>query len=317
MQNLKQYLDEAARMYYVGTPIISDAVFDALADSINYNKVGTNADNEEEHLYPLFSLQKYYEDEGAKPLAGYSSNDLDMSPKIDGACISLLYINGKLTRALTRGDGNKGKLITDKCYSRPDFVPLTIPYLNAIQISGECAAAKEIENARNYSAGSLNLKDTDEFKTRAVQFIAHGIQPPIKSTFVEDMNVLKKVGFSTIKDAELHNIFPCDGVVFRINNNKEFYSLGYTSQHPRGAYALKERGKAVVTTLLDVVWQTAKTGRVTPVAILEPVYIGDALISRATLNNPGFIEMLDLEIGCQVAVIRSGEIIPTVLHKVE
>lgn len=317
MQNLHQYLDEASRMYYTGNPTISDGVFDALAASIGYNKIGTKADNEEEHLYPLYSLQKYYEDEGACPLSEYSANDKDISPKIDGACIELLYIGRKLIRALTRGDGIKGKLITDKCYARPDFVPLNIPWDFPVQISGEVAAPKEIENSRNYAAGSLNLKNVDEFKTRAVQFIAHGVHPAIRETFDKDMKTLSKLGFSTIKDAELHNIFPCDGIVFRINNNKEFYSLGYTSQHPKGAYALKERGKAVVTTLLDVIWQTAKTGRVTPVAILEPVYIGDALISRATLNNAGFIEALDLQLGDKVAIIRAGDIIPCVLHKVE
>lgn len=317
MNNLKQYLDEASRMYFAGSPIISDEVFDALASSISYNEVGTKADNEEEHFYPLYSLQKYYEDEGVRPLKDYSSSDIDTSPKLDGACVSLLYIGGKLVRALTRGDGVKGKLITDKCFARPDFVPLEIRWKEPLQITGEVVAHKEVENSRNYAAGSLNLKDVNEFKTRAVQFIAHGVYPALSASFTEDMKLLSRVGFSTIKDAELHNIFPCDGVVFRLDSNKEFYCLGYTAQHPKGAYALKTRGAAVETVLLDVVWQTAKTGRVTPVAILEPVYIGDALISRATLNNPGFIEALDLEIGCRVAIIRAGEIIPTVVHRIE
>lgn len=317
MNNLKQYLDEASRMYFAGNPIISDEVFDALASSISYNEVGTKADNEEEHFYPLYSLQKYYEDEGARPLKEYSSNEIDTSPKLDGACISLLYIGGRLVRALTRGDGVKGKVITDKCFARPDFVPLEVRWKEPLQITGEVVAHKDVENSRNYAAGSLNLKDVNEFKTRAVQFIAHGVYPALSASFTEDMKLLSRAGFSTIKDAELHNIFPCDGVVFRLDSNVEFYCLGYTAQHPKGAYALKTRGAAVETVLLDVVWQTAKTGRVTPVAILEPVYIGDALISRATLNNPGFIEALDLEIGCRVAIIRAGEIIPTVTHRIE
>jgi len=105
--------------------------------------------------------------------------------------------------------------------------------------------------------------------------------------------------------------------VFRVNDTQLFQDLGYTAKHPRGAYAKKERAAHVETKLLDVEWQVGKSGKVTPVAILEPVYIGDALVSRATLNNPGFIEMLDLQIGDTVAIIRSGEIIPCILHKVD
>ena len=105
--------------------------------------------------------------------------------------------------------------------------------------------------------------------------------------------------------------------MFRVNDTQVFQDLGYTAKHPRGAYAKKERAAHVETKLLDVEWQVGKSGKVTPVAILEPVYIGDALVSRATLNNPGFIEMLDLQIGDTVAIIRSGEIIPCILHKVD
>lgn len=317
MNNLHQYLDEASRQYYAGNPTISDEVFDALANSINYNKVGTLADNEEQHLFPLFSLNKYYEGESARPLEGYSSNDISVSPKFDGACISLLYIGGKLVRALTRGDGIKGKVITDKILSRPDLAPSTIPHKEPIQISGEIVAQKDVENSRNYAAGALNLKGVNEFKTKAVVFLAHAVQPAQHLTYEKDLKTLARWGFGTVKDADLTSIFPTDGIVFRINDNIEYYKLGYTAKHPLGAYALKERSEAVETTLLAVEWNTAKSGRVTPVAILEPVYIGDALISRATLNNPGFIEALDLEIGCRVGVIRAGEIIPTVTHRID
>jgi len=107
MNNLHQYLDEASRMYYAGSPIIDDNTFDALAESIGYTKVGTLADNEEQHLYQMYSLQKYYEDEGIRPLANYSTNEISISPKFDGACIDLLYVGGQLIRVLTRGDGIK------------------------------------------------------------------------------------------------------------------------------------------------------------------------------------------------------------------
>jgi DNA ligase (NAD+) len=131
------------------------------------------------------------------------------------------------------------------------------------------------------------------------------------------MDILRSYGFGVINEPDLDKIFPCDGIVFRVNDNKTFYEMGFTAKHPRGAYAKKERAAHVETKLLDVEWQVGKSGKVTPVAILEPVYIGDALVSRATLNNPGFIEMLDLRIGDTVAIIRSGEIIPCILHKVD
>lgn len=92
--------------------------------------------------------------------------------------------------------------------------------------------------------------------------------------------------------------------------------MGHTAHHPRGAFALKQQQQGIVTTLLDVTWQVGKSGVVSPVAILDPIKIGDAAVSRATLHNMEYINALDLEIGCQVEVIRSGEIIPRILKRV-
>jgi DNA ligase (NAD+) len=316
MNKLEQYLNLASRMYYAGTPIISDDQFDRLAESVGYNEVGAKQHgNVERHVYQMYSLQKYYEDEGKRPLEGIK--DVCYTAKLDGAAISLLYVEGTLVRALTRGDGIEGQVITDKILAHTGLVPHTIPNMGVVQITGEIVAPSYIENARNYAAGSLNLKDPNEFKTRAVNFFAYGMQPYVTDTFMHDLDELKQYGFSVINEADLDKIYPCDGVVFRVNNNQQFYDMGYTSKHPRGAYARKERQAHVETKLIDVEWQVGKSGKVTPVAILEPVYIGDALVSRATLNNPGFIEMLDLQIGDTVAIIRSGEIIPCILHKVD
>lgn len=315
MNKIEQFLDSASKAYYAGSPIISDEQFDRLADSVGYNAVGAKQHgNKEKHLYQMYSLQKYYEDEGTRPLEGIRS--IATSVKLDGAAISLLYVDGNLVRGLTRGDGVEGQLITDKLLST-NIVPHEIPYKGVIQVTGEIVAPINIENSRNYAAGSLNLKDINEFRTRALSFFAYGVYPYLSETFNDDLKFLKSAGFGVINEPDLDKIFPCDGIVFRVNDNKQFYDLGYTSKHPRGAYAKKERAAHVETTLLDVEWQVGKSGKVTPVAILEPVYIGDALVSRATLNNPGFIEMLDLQIGDRVAIIRSGEIIPCILHKVD
>lgn len=316
MNKLEQFLNTASRAYYAGQPILTDEQFDRLAESCGYSKVGAQATgNTAKHLYQMYSLQKYYEDEGKRPLEGYT--DLAMSIKLDGAAISLLYVEGELVQALTRGDGVEGQVITDKLLAHKGLVPHKIDLPGVYQITGEIVAPKHIENARNYAAGALNLKDVEEFKTRAVSFFAYGSQPSLEPTYTGDLARLKRFGFQVINEPELDKIYPCDGIVFRVNNNDEFYSMGYTAKHPRGAYAKKERAPHVETKLLDVEWQVGKSGKVTPVAILEPVLIGDAMVSRATLNNPGFIEMLDLRIGDTVAVIRSGEIIPCILHKVD
>lgn len=315
MNKIEQYLNLASRAYYNGNPLISDDVFDRLADSIGYNKVGAKQhENVFKHYYRMYSLDKYYEDEGTAPLQEYAKT---CSPKLDGAAISLLYIDGQLVRALTRGDGIEGQDITDKMYARKDLVPLEVKRLDIHQIIGEVVAPKTVPNARNYAAGALSLKDLDEFKLRAISFFAYGVYPHTKRTFTDDMMELEYQGFQSIYAHDIHNIYPCDGLVFRINDNDTFNKLGYTAKHPRGAYAKKERGEAVETTILAVEWQVGKTGKVTPVAILDPIMIGDALVSKATLNNPGFIEMLDLQIGDRVGVIRAGEIIPCITHKVD
>jgi DNA ligase (NAD+) len=316
-QKIKQYLDLASQAYYAGSPLISDAQFDALADTIGYSQVGASASGTvERHYRQMYSLQKFYEDEGReRPLRGVG--DVSASIKLDGAAVSLLYIDGALVRGLTRGDGVEGQVITDKLLAAKTLVPLYVDLPGVVQVTGEIVAPLNIENARNYAAGALNLKDVNEFVQRALSFYAYGVYPYLTDTHNKDMTALEKLGFNTCKALDLEKIFPSDGMVFRVNKNALFDEMGYTSKHPKGAYALKIRGEHVETKLLSVEWQVGKSGKVTPVAILEPVYIEDALVSRATLNNPGFIEALGIEIGDTVAVIRAGSIIPCITHKVE
>lgn len=318
MNKVFEFLNTAARHYYNGMPVISDEQFDALAESVGYNSVGAaQHENVHKHYRRMYSLQKHYADEqGVSPLHG--ERDVTMSPKLDGAAVSLLYIRGELVLALTRGDGVEGRDITEKlkaAKSVPQQISSDFP--EVFQVTGEMCAPKTVENARNYAAGALNLGSVEEFKTRSVEFFAYGVWPFCTDTFDGDMHALKIAGFNTVQDPELDKIFPTDGVVFRVNSNTRFEELGFTAKHPRGAYARKERSECVETALLDVIWQVGKSGKVTPVAVLEPVLVGDALVSRATLNNGAFIEALDLRIGDRVAVRRAGEIIPQIVHKVE
>ena len=312
---IKEYLDEASIKYYMGEPIISDAEFDRLAESIGYSTVGAKQHEDVcKHIFPMWSLQKFYEGEQKRPLEGH---DCIPSLKLDGAAVSVLYVDGNLTQVLTRGDGVEGRDITDRFITRKDLVPLSISTKGILQVTGEIVAPKHIENSRNYAAGALNLKDASEFCSRAISFFAYGVYPFQHDTYREDMQYLEALGFSTVCSPGLDNIYECDGIVHRINNNTDFESLGYTAKFPRGAFALKVRKEAVETELIGVEWNVGKSGKITPTAILTPVYIGDALVSRATLNNSRFIESLDLHIGCIVGVIRSGEIIPKIVYRVD
>lgn len=312
---MQKFLKKAAEAYYNGNPIISDEQFDSLAESTGFNDVGAKPKGKAvKHAYRMFSLQKHYADEGKAPLSEYTDAEKVRSPKLDGAAIDITYIDGKLFRVLTRGDGIEGNDITAN-FLATSIIPHKIRLDGLVQVIGEIVAPSTVENSRNYAAGALNLKDTDEFKTRAISFFAYGIYPFQMETFSEDMVVLKKLGFDTVFTKNITEIYPTDGLVVRLDNNSEFENLGFTSKFPKGAYALKTRGVAVETTLLDVVWQVGKSGKVTPVAILEPVLVGDAMVSRATLNNQSFIEMLGLYIGDTVGIVRAGEIIPQIIYR--
>ena len=321
----KELLDKASKAYFEGSPFLSDQEFDALAKKEDYERVGYNSDARLLHMFPLYSLQKVFEGEDTPPV--YKSKVIE-TPKLDGAAISIQYKNGKLFSVITRGDGKAGievtnkflnnSIVPQKLYPEYTFAGSTGHYIKnqgLLQVTGEIVAPKEIPNARNYAAGALNLKDIEEFKRRNLTFIAYNIEPNISSTYDGDMSHLKYSGFNTAIDSEWDE-FPTDGKVFRVNDNIEYLTLGYTSHHPRGAYAFKTREEGIETTLLDVIWQTGKSGKVTPVAILEPIEIDDAIISRATLNNVAYIKSLNLEIGCRVKVIRAGKIIPRVIERV-
>lgn len=307
---MSQFLDFASKEYYKGTPIITDEEFDALAQQVGYNSVGHTITNGTPHKLPMYSLQKYFNLDDAPSTKGYVS-----TPKLDGAAVSLLYVGGLLALGLTRGDGKLGRDITDKLAM---LVPASLEGVGAgaVQITGEVVSPSSIENSRNYASGALNLKDLHEFAERDVTFVAYDIQGDVDfDLWTDAMSFLDSSGFDSVNSFDATN-YPTDGIVFRVNSYPKFREMGYTQHHPRGAFALKEQKDGVVTKLLDVEWQVGKSGVVSPVAILEPVLIGDAMVSRATLHNIEYIQELNLELGCSVEVIRSGEIIPRIVRRV-
>jgi len=298
-----------SQLYYEGTPAISDAEFDLLADKHNYTKVGYSVTDAVKHAYQMYSLQKCFDINDA-PLP---VEECIATPKLDGAAVSLLYCDGNLILALTRGDGLQGRDITDKMRQ---LVPTEINDTGLIQVTGEVVAPDSVPNSRNFASGSLGLNDLAEFKTRPLVFVAYDATPHQASNYACSLEILHKMGLNVVTRFEA-DAYPQDGIVYRMKSNMKYDALGHTSKHPRGAFALKEQVAGVETTLLDVVWQLGKSGVVSPVAILDPVVVGEATVSRATLHNIEYIRDLDLEIGCKVEVIRSGEIIPRIVRRLD
>lgn len=309
---MKEFLDKASKSYYEGTPIISDAEFDSLAERFGYNQVGYSVTDGIPHMFKMYSLQKVF----SKADLPSDIEKYICTPKLDGAAVSILYTNGMLALALTRGDGNIGRDITEKMRA---LVPNTISLLETVQITGEVVAPKTIPNARNYASGALNLKSMEEFEQRDLTFVAYDINHTVDEQgrlYEQTLFLLRDFGFSEVSTFNSDN-YPTDGSVYRLNSYALFENMGYTSHHPRGAVALKEEKEGKVTKLVDVVWQVGKSGVVSPVAILDPLDIDGAIVSRATLHNIEYIRSLELEIGCNVEVIRSGEIIPRILRRVD
>ena len=227
---MSKFLDYAAQMYYEGTPVISDEEFDTLAERSNYISVGYTG-GDIEHTYRMYSLQKKVVGDNIDSML---EGNVVWTPKLDGAAVSLTYVSGRLRLALTRGDGIKGKDITEKmkCLVPNKVVSrMSSVYMGRIaQITGEVVAKKDIPNARNYAAGSLNLKDIEEFKRRELKFIAYGVQPSLSEiTWSQDMKWLRDFEhFSTVIDSDWRE-YPHDGKVARLDNVRIFDMMG--TQH--------------------------------------------------------------------------------------
>ena len=305
-----------AKQYYEGgNSPLTDPEWDALYDGLE--EIGYTPESGVPHKYQMYSLQKTFDNEELENWlrVKHEGQLVTCTPKLDGAAVSIMYRDGNLSSALTRGNGKIGLDILNKIQY---LVPTKINYLKEIQIDGEVVAPTSIPNARNYAAGSLNLKDPLEFKARCneLRFVAYDMRPYFIESWVDVLQMVESFCISTVYSIDA-SLYPQDGRVFRLDDTKYWSEQGFTAHHPRGSLAFKEQKDGVITTLKDVEWQTGKSGVVTPVAILEPVMIGDALVQRATLHNMAHIEQLGLEIGCKVEVIRSGEIIPRIVRRVD
>lgn len=314
------FIEKAQEAYYSGSPIISDEQYDEL---IRIGKaeetIGPKGDFK--HPFPMWSLQKKYPGRGDK--LPTNLEDYVETPKLDGNAVALVYVATNsdtmtLQTFATRGDGRFGKLINLAKVDKLG-IPREIARVKGgtvVQITGEVVATKAIDNARNIVSGAINLDSLGEFnerveRTRAV-FAAYGIEGLELDSYKQALNLLDEQGFIIPVDSRLKEA-PTDGIVWRLNDNAKFIEQGYTAKAPRASFAVKEDEDYVVSTLLQVVWATGRSGKVTPTGIIETVNIGGANISRATLNNPTFIKEMGLKIGSKVKVIRAGEIIPQIV----
>lgn len=271
--------------------------------------------------------------------------------KYDGASISILYENGKLKEAVTRGDGFQGDEITANVRTISD-IPLTLKgdFPERFFMRGEIYltrknfdkinAAREEEgldpfmNPRNTASGSLKIQDSAEVRKRGLsavlyQFVAEnlpaethwellenakswGFRTSTQSKLCRTMDDVK--AFIEYWDTERHNLpFEIDGIVLKVNSLKQQQQLGYTAKAPRWAMAYKFKAEKVETELQAVTYQVGRTGAITPVANLKPVLLAGTVVKRASLHNEDIIKKLDLHENDFVFVEKGGEIIPKIV----
>ena len=270
--------------------------------------------------------------------------------KFDGLTVCLTYENGAFVRATTRGNGVLGEDVTAQVLTIKSF-PLAIPYKGTLEVRGEAVirlsvlkkynetADEPLKNARNAVAGAIRNLDPKITQARKPDIYFYDINYTSEGeTFsqTQAQEFLKAQGFKVFphfkvcKDGNavieaLQEIETArktldvltDGAVIKVNSPALRAEMGHTDKFPRWALAYKFEAEEVTTILTDVIWQVGRTGKLTPLALLEPVELGGATVSRATLNNYGDILRKRVQIGARVLVRRSNEVIPEILGTTE
>lgn len=373
---LRSELHEHNRRYYVlNSPTISDYEFDMLLKELQqleeehpdmYDatsptlRVGSDITKEfrqVQHKYPMLSLGNTYSKEEVADFYDRVSRSLNeefeicCELKFDGTSISLTYEDGKLVRAVTRGDGEKGDDVTANVKTIRT-VPLVLAgegWPREFEIRGEVLMPWNVfealneerarneeplfANPRNAASGTLKLQDSSVVAKRrldAYLYFMLGEQLPAEGHF-ENLQIAAEWGFkvssTTCKCATLDEVFAfidrmdverknlpfaTDGIVLKVNSLRQQKNLGYTAKSPRWAIAYKFQAEKALTRLNEVTYQVGRTGVVTPVANLDPVQLSGTVVKRASLHNADIIEKLDLHIGDMVYVEKGGEIIPKI-----
>ena len=360
MLDLIERLNEASRAYYQGTKeLISNLEYDELYDRLEAleknsgiimagsptQKVGyevISALPKEEHEHPMLSLDKTKDRDTLASWLG-SHRGL-LSWKLDGLTVVLRYEGGKLTKALTRGNGIIGEVITGNARTFINL-PLSIPYTGNLVLRGEAIITYEdfrkineslpedeehYKNPRNLCSGSVRQLNSEITAQRRVRFIAFGmVSGPEFDLRSEEMDWLDSQGFETVERKSLigdevvkaiseyenkvaDNPYPSDGLVVVLDDKAYGKSLGATAKFPRDAMAFKWRDQIAETTLKEILWSASRTGLINPIAIFEPVSLEGTEVSRASLHNVSIMKALKLGVGDKITVYKANMIIPQV-----
>jgi DNA ligase (NAD+) len=310
------------------------------------------------HEYRMYSLDNSYSKEDLvewekriQKVLGDVQLEYTCELKYDGASISITYENGKLKRALTRGDGFQGDDVTNNIKTiksvplqlRDDFpdkfdvrAEIILPFAGFEKMNQDLIEIGEApySNPRNTASGSLKLQDSAEVAKRPLDCLLYfivGNKLPFESQF-SGLEAARKWGFKVPKEAKLaHDLdevfeyidywdvqrhklpYETDGVVVKVNSLHYQDELGYTAKSPRWAMAYKFKSEQVSTKLNSISYQVGRTGAITPVANLEAVQLAGTIVKRASLHNADQIEKLDIRVGDIVFVEKGGEIIPKII----
>ncbi len=378
IEQLRRELHDHNYKYYVlNQPTISDYDFDQLMHELQdlesrhpemtdpnspTQRVGSDIQSEFRqvaHKYPMLSLANTYSEQDVRDWYDSVTKGLAGEPfevccemKYDGLSISLTYVDGRLTQAVTRGDGVQGDDVTANVRTiraiplvlpgtgyPPEFEirgEILMPWASFERLNAEREAAEEplFANPRNAASGTLKSLDSRVVAQRqldAYLYYLLGEELPAEGHF-ENLEAARQWGFKISEgmkkvksvdevldfinywDTERKNLpVATDGIVLKVNSLRQQRALGFTAKSPRWAIAYKFKAERACTELLEVTYQVGRTGAVTPVANMAPVQLAGTTVRRATLNNEDFIRSFDLHIGDHVYVEKGGEIIPKIV----
>ncbi len=361
IQELAGRIVELRDAYYQGSPVVADAEYDAIEDELR-SLIAANPELTPEpnpldqvgapailhapirHSRPMLSLEKATKPEQVEAFfSRFPGQPVVVMPKLDGLSLALVYEDGRLARAITRGDGTTGDDVTPLVRALADGVPHKLDAPGRVEVRGEAVMLrstftaynaahpdKPLINPRNAAAGTLRAKDPATVAERRLQFLAFDLQTDPDSTEADLERALKTLGFTAadmrhctdaaaaqevitgIEQQRNELDYDLDGAVLRLADRDAYAAAGTRSNSPRGALAFKFAAEEKTTILLEVRWDVGKTGKIAPVAWLEPVFVGGTTVTRATLANQEVIKARGIKIGDTVLVRRAGDVIPFV-----
>jgi DNA ligase (NAD+) len=364
---VKERIDDLARQitdlraaYYDGATKVSDAEYDALEEElrtllVEHPELAPEPNPLEQvgapstlhapvrHSRPMLSLEKATKPEQVVAfLERFPGQPVVVMPKLDGFSLALVYEEGRLARAVTRGDGTTGEDVTVLARALIDDLPVRVDLGGRVEVRGECVMLrstfadynaahpdKPLINPRGGAAGTVRAKDPKTVEGRRLRFFAFDLDAAdgapsdleaalgdlgFQAAQMEHCSSAEEAqrAISAIEASRDELDYDLDGAVMRLADRNAYAAAGTRANSPRGALAFKFAAEEKTTVLADVLWDVGKTGKVAPVAALEPVFVGGTTVTRATLANQEVIRARGIKIGDTVLVRRAGDVIPFV-----